>query len=79
LKLEQTLEAAAVAAAAERAAESGDGDSNGINNSDETDHDFRKLRMPERMRLLTKNKEVLYTLNTLLYHTVLYVVRTIVN
>jgi hypothetical protein len=62
LKLEQTLEAAAVAAAAERAAESGgDGDSNGINNSDDTDHDFRKLRMPERMRLLTKNKEVLFT------------------
>eukprot|EP00953_Heterococcus_sp_UTEX-ZZ885_P014925 8416-Heterococcus_DN1.PRE.2 len=57
LKLEQTLEAAAVAAAAERAAESGDGDSNGISTGDDTDHDFRKLRMPERMRLLTKNKE----------------------
>ena len=43
---EKALEAASAAAAAERAA-----------NGDDEDHDQRKLKFPDRMRLVVKNKE----------------------
>ena len=45
-KEESALEAAAAAAAAERAA-----------NGEDDDHDTRKLKYPDRLRLVTKNKE----------------------
>jgi len=44
---EASLEAAAAAAAAERAA----------NGEDDDDHDTRKLKFPDRLRLVLKNKE----------------------
>jgi len=47
LRLEQTLAADAAAAAAQKEAEGGE----------DEDHDFRKLKMADRMRLVTKNKE----------------------
>lgn len=47
LRLEQTLAADAAAAAAQKEAEGGE----------DEDHDFRKLKKADRMRLVTKNKE----------------------